>query len=145
MNDIERDLCERDTPMDRLIIGDVGFGKTEVALRAIYRACKAGKQVFVLSPTTVLAEQHYRVMSKRLEPFGFTTSLMCRYVGVVERRKIKNGVQDGRIDVLVATHSLLTADVKPIRLGMIVIDEEQKFGVKQKELLKNVRMKSFVY
>ena len=144
VSDIERDLFELDSPMDRLIIGDVGFGKTEVALRAIYRACAAGKQVFVLSPTTVLAEQHHRVMSARLAPFGFTTSLMCRYIGASDRRKIKAGIEDGRIDVCIATHTLLSSGVEPRRLGMVVIDEEQKFGVRQKEFLKTLRTASDV-
>ena len=139
LGDIERDLCELDSPMDRLIIGDVGFGKTEVALRAIYRACQAGKQVYVLSPTTVLADQHFRVMSERLNPFGFKTALMCRYISTGERRKVKEGVEDGRIDVVIATHTLLSANFEPRRLGLVVIDEEQKFGVKQKEFLKNLR------
>lgn len=126
-------------PMDRLICGDVGFGKTEVALRAAFKAVQDHKQVMVLCPTTILAQQHYTTFNDRFEPFGVSVEVLSRFRTDAEQKKALEGFADGTVDVLVGTHRLLSRDVNPHDLGLVVIDEEQRFGVQHKEQLKNLR------
>ncbi|MFN3505311.1 MAG: transcription-repair coupling factor [Caldimicrobium sp.] len=126
-------------PMDRLLVGDVGFGKTEVALRAIFVTAYAGKQVALLTPTTLLAEQHFRNMKGRLEPFGIKVGILSRLRSEKEQREVLKGLSDGSIQVVVGTHRLLSKDVVFKDLGLVVIDEEHRFGVKQKERLKQLK------
>lgn len=132
---------ERPRPMDRLICGDVGFGKTEVALRAAFKAATAGKQVAILVPTTVLAQQHYETFSQRFAPFPVTVEMLSRFRTASEQRRILADLADGKIDVIIGTHRLVSADVRFKDLGLVVIDEEQRFGVAQKEYLKKLRTK----
>ncbi len=127
---------ERARPMDRLICGDVGYGKTEVAIRAAFKAVMGGKQVVVLAPTTVLAQQHTRTLRERFADWPIVVDELSRFRTGLEQREVIKGVADGRIDVVVGTHRLLSADVAFHDLGLVVIDEEQRFGVKQKEKLK---------
>ncbi|MFN3567513.1 MAG: transcription-repair coupling factor, partial [Caldimicrobium sp.] len=128
-------------PMDRLLVGDVGFGKTEVALRAIFVTAYAGKQVALLTPTTLLAEQHFRNMKGRLEPFGIKVGILSRLRSEKEQREVLKGLAEGSIQVVVGTHRLLSKDVIFKDLGLVVIDEEHRFGVKQKEKLKQLKKK----
>jgi transcription-repair coupling factor (superfamily II helicase) len=130
---------EQPHPMDRLICGDVGFGKTEVAIRAAFKAVQAGRQVAVLCPTTILSEQHYKNFSERLESFGTRLSLINRFTPPQEKKATINQLKSGDVDLIVGTHSLLGTGIEFKDLGMVVIDEEQKFGVKQKEMLKHLR------
>ncbi len=127
-------------PMDRLITGDSGYGKTEVALRATFRAVVSGKQVAILAPTVVLANQHFRTFKERLEPFGIKVEILDSTKRGKERKEIKEGLAKGEIDVIIGTHSLLSDDIRFSDLGLVVIDEEQKFGVEQKEKLKKLRL-----
>ena len=124
---------ERPVPMDRLLAGDVGFGKTEVAMRAIFKAVMSGKQVAVLVPTTVLAQQHFQTFLNRFAPFGVKVDVLNRFRTTSEKKQILKGVEDGSIDILIGTHSLLNKKVVFKDLGMLVVDEEQRFGVAQKE------------
>jgi transcription-repair coupling factor (superfamily II helicase) len=126
-------------PMDRLICGDVGFGKTEVAIRAAFKAVQDRRQVAVLCPTTILSEQHFRNFSERLGGFGVRLALLNRYVTGHEKRDVENRLKTGELDVVIGTHALLGSSIEFHDLGLVVIDEEQKFGVKQKELLKKLR------
>ncbi len=126
-------------PMERLIIGDVGFGKTEVALRAIFVAARAGKQVAVLTPTTLLAEQHFRNFKERLEPFGIRVGILSRLRSEPEQRAVLKALNEGELEVVVGTHRLLSKDVQFRDLGLLVIDEEHRFGVRQKERLKQLK------
>jgi len=128
-----------DKPMERLLVGDVGFGKTEVALRAIFAVAHAGKQVAVLTPTTLLAEQHYRNFKERLEPFGIKVGILSRLRSEKEQRGVLKGLTQGEIQVVVGTHRLLSKDIDFKDLGLLVIDEEHRFGVKQKERLKQLK------
>ncbi len=128
-------------PMERLLVGDVGFGKTEVALRAIFVTARAGKQVAVLCPTTLLAEQHYRNFKERLEPFGIKVGILSRLRGEKEQKETLKKLKEGEILVLIGTHRLLSKDVEFKDLGLLVIDEEHRFGVKQKERLKQLKKK----
>ncbi len=130
---------ESPKPMDRLICGDVGFGKTEVALRAAFKAVDAGKQVMVLCPTTILAQQHYTSFKDRFDPFGVSVEVLSRFRTPEQQKKALEGFQAGEVDVLVGTHRLLSRDVNPRDLGLVVIDEEQRFGVGHKEQLKHLR------
>ena len=136
--EIRADL-EKDSPMDRLLCGDVGFGKTELALRAAFRIAITGKQVAVLAPTTILAEQHWRTFKDRCAPFGLTIELLSRYRKPKERKQVQQQLALGTVDVVVGTHQLFGKDVTFADLGMIVIDEEQRFGVRQKEKFKQLR------
>jgi transcription-repair coupling factor (superfamily II helicase) len=136
--DIKADM-EAARPMDRLLCGDVGFGKTEVALRAAFKCCQDGKQVMVLCPTTILAEQHYQTFFERFAPFGVEVRVLSRFVTPAQQRQALAGFADGSVQVLVGTHRLLSADINPAELGLVIIDEEQRFGVQHKEQLKNVR------
>lgn len=127
-------------PMDRLICGDVGFGKTEVAIRAAFKVAQAGRQVAVLCPTTILSEQHYRNFAERLGPFPVRLDYLNRFRSSSERRDILRRLEQGELDILIGTHALLGQEMKFKDLGLVVIDEEQKFGVKQKESLKKLRV-----
>ncbi|QDT39791.1 transcription-repair coupling factor [Stratiformator vulcanicus] len=130
----------RERPMDRLICGDVGYGKTEVALRAAFKAVDAGRQVAVLVPTTVLCEQHLRSFSDRLAEFPITVESLSRFRSAGEQRKIVAGLKTGGVDIVIGTHRLVSKDVEFKDLGLLVIDEEQRFGVEIKESLKRLRL-----
>jgi len=130
---------ERMRPMDRLLCGDVGFGKTEVAMRAAFKAVDSGYQVAVLVPTTILAEQHYHSFRERMAEFPFNIARLSRFCPPQEEREILNGLKTGRVDIVVGTHRLASADVNFFNLGLVVIDEEQRFGVEVKERLKTLR------
>ncbi|MCH9713892.1 MAG: transcription-repair coupling factor [Cyanobacteria bacterium] len=136
--DVKRDM-EQAQPMDRLVCGDVGFGKTEVAIRAIFKAVTAGKQVAMLAPTTVLAQQHWRSLSERFAPYPMRVSLLNRFRTVSERKTILEGLEAGTVDVVVGTHQLLSKGTGFKQLGLLVVDEEQRFGVNQKEKIKALR------
>ena len=127
---------ERPAPMDRLVCGDVGFGKTEVALRAAFRAVLDGKQVAMLCPTTVLAEQHYQNFMARLEGFPVRVEMLSRFVSPKRRKVVLEAVARGEVDILVGTHRILSSDVTIPNIGLLILDEEQRFGVKHKERLK---------
>ncbi len=131
---------EAPRPMDRLICGDVGYGKTEVALRAAFKAAADGRQVLMLVPTTILAQQHYGTFSERLADYPFTIGHVSRFRTAAEQRAAIAGFRDGRVDILVGTHRLLSRDVRAKDLGLLILDEEQRFGVKQKELLRALRL-----
>ncbi|MBC7226793.1 MAG: transcription-repair coupling factor [Thermoflexales bacterium] len=130
---------ERPRPMDRLICGDVGYGKTEVALRAAFKAVMDGKQVAVLVPTTVLAQQHYTTFRHRLAPFPVVVEHLSRFRTPAEQARILEGLRDGTVDIVIGTHRLLQKDVAFKDLGLVIIDEEQRFGVTHKERLKKLR------
>jgi len=123
--------------MDRLLCGDVGFGKTEVALRAAFKAVMGGKQVAFLAPTTVLAQQHVRTLRERMSEYPVRIELLSRYRTVAEQREVVKGLADGSVDLVVGTHRLLSPDVAFKDIGLVVVDEEQRFGVKHKEALKD--------
>ena len=126
-------------PMDRLVCGDVGFGKTEVALRAAFKATQDKKQVMVLCPTTILAQQHYTTFKERFEPFGVRVEVLSRFRTPAQQKRTLEDFANGEVQVLVGTHRLLSRDVNPKDLGLVIIDEEQRFGVGHKEQLKNMR------
>lgn len=128
-----KESMERQQPMDRLLCGDVGFGKTEVAMRAIFKAVMAGKQVAVLVPTTVLAQQHFQTFSDRFAHWGLHVDVLNRFRSAAEKKETLKKTAEGQVDVLIGTHSLLNAKVKFKNLGLLVVDEEQRFGVAQKE------------
>ncbi|ADG69540.1 transcription-repair coupling factor [Planctopirus limnophila DSM 3776] len=136
--DIKRDM-ERPRPMERLICGDVGFGKTEVAMRAAFKAVDGGKQVAVLVPTTVLAEQHYRSFSSRFAEFPINIGQLSRFRTKTEQKLTLSGLMDGSVDLVIGTHRLVQSDVHFKDLGLLIIDEEQRFGVEAKERLKKLR------
>jgi transcription-repair coupling factor (superfamily II helicase) len=138
IKEIKTDM-EKDTPMDRLVTGDVGYGKTEVALRAAFKAVMDGKQVAVLVPTTVLADQHYHTFSRRMEGFGVEVALMSRFRTKQEQDESIKRMADGKIDVVIGTHRLLSDDIALPNLGLVIVDEEQRFGVKHKEHFKKFR------
>ena len=138
ISDLKGDM-EQSKPMDRLICGDVGFGKTEVAMRAVFKAVDNGRQVAVLVPTTVLAEQHFRTFSQRMAEFPVTVEMLSRYRSAAEQSRIIERLKEGGIDIVIGTHRLVSKDVKFRDLGLLVVDEEQKFGVKVKERLKTLR------
>jgi len=136
--EVKRDM-EKGQPMDRLVCGDVGFGKTEVAIRAIFKAITAGKQVAMLAPTTVLAQQHWRTLSERFAPYPIKVALLNRFRTASERKSILEGLNKGTIDAVVGTHQLLSKSTSFDKLGLLVVDEEQRFGVNQKEKIKALR------
>jgi transcription-repair coupling factor (superfamily II helicase) len=138
IKDVLADL-EAEFPMDRLICGDVSFGKTEVALRAAFRVVSNGKQVVVLCPTTILAYQHYTTFTRRLSNFPISVGMLSRMVTGKQKKEIYQQLKDGKLDIVIGTHSLLSKDLEFKRLGLYVIDEEQRFGVFQKEKLKQSR------
>ena len=128
-----------DMPMDRLVCGDVGFGKTEVAMRAAYLAALSGKQIMVLVPTTILAQQHFETFSQRFEEFAVRVDVLSRFRTPQEQKEVVKEFAEGGIDILIGTHRLLSKDVQPKALGLLVIDEEQRFGVTHKEKIKRLR------
>jgi transcription-repair coupling factor (superfamily II helicase) len=136
--DVKRDM-EGDRPMDRLVCGDVGFGKTEVAIRAIFKAITAGKQVAMLAPTTILTQQHYHTLKERFAPYPIEVGLLNRFRTETERREIQRRLASGELDVVVGTQAILSKGVKFKDLGLMVVDEEQRFGVKQKEAIKELK------
>ncbi len=138
INDIKADM-ETARPMDRLLCGDVGFGKTEVALRAAFKCVAEGRQVMVLCPTTILAQQHFETFFNRFAPFDFEVEVLSRFRTAKQQRLALEGFASGKVSVLVGTHRLLSSDVNPHDLGLVIVDEEQRFGVQHKEQLKNMR------
>ena len=138
IEEVKEDM-EAPSPMDRLVCGDVGFGKTEVALRAAFKAVMGGRQVAMLTPTTILAEQHFETFSDRFAPFPARVEMLSRFRSRQEQRAVVEAVAAGAVDVVVGTHRLIQKDVQFKNLGLLVIDEEQRFGVKHKELLKEIK------
>ncbi len=138
IQDVKQDM-EAKKPMDRLVCGDVGFGKTEVAMRAAFKAAMAGKQVAFISPITILTDQHYKSFSKRLEGFDVSCEMLSRFKTPAQQKKILDNLEDGSTQIVIGTHRLLQPDIKFKDLGLVIIDEEQRFGVKQKEKLKALR------
>src|SRR5215813_14083746 len=138
IDEVKQDM-ERPVPMDRLISGDVGYGKTEIAVRAAFKAVQDGKQVAVLVPTTLLAQQHYSTFSERYAPFPVTVRPLSRFQGKAETDETLRGLADGSVDVVIGTHKLLSPETRFARLGLVIIDEEQRFGVEHKEYLKRLR------
>ncbi len=132
---------EAPRPMDRLICGDVGYGKTEVALRAAFKSAAEGKQVLMLVPTTILAQQHYGTFAERLADYPFTIEHVSRFRSAAEQKAAIKAFADGRVDILIGTHRVLSRDVRAKDLGLLIVDEEQRFGVKQKELLRQLKLK----
>ncbi len=132
---------EEPRPMDRLICGDVGYGKTEVALRAAFKAAADGKQVLLLAPTTILTQQHFGTFRERLADYPFTVDHVSRFRSAAEQREALERFNDGRLDILIGTHRLLSRDVRAKDLGLLIIDEEQRFGVRQKERLRQLRLR----
>jgi transcription-repair coupling factor (superfamily II helicase) len=137
--DVKRDMQEAH-PMDRLVCGDVGFGKTEVAIRAAFKASTDGKQVVVLVPTTILAMQHYRTFKERLQNFPVTVDYVSRFRSDKEIKEIITGVKEGRVNILIGTHRIVSKDLVFKDLGLLIVDEEQKFGVKTKDRLKELKV-----
>ena len=140
IQEIKKDM-ESDRPMDRLLVGDVGFGKTEVAMRAAFRAVNDHKQVAILVPTTVLAQQHYTNFKERFNDFAVNVDVLSRFRSKGEQKETLEKLEKGQIDIIIGTHRLLSADVTFSDLGLLVIDEEQRFGVKHKEKLKELKKK----
>lgn len=138
IKEIKLDM-QKEKPMDRLLVGDVGFGKTEVALRAAFKAVDSGKQVAFLVPTTILAEQHYATMLERFKDFPVNVAMLCRFQTEKEADEIATNLSNGKIDIVVGTHRILSRDIKFKNLGLLIIDEEQRFGVKHKEKLKKLK------
>lgn len=138
LRDIKADM-EAARPMDRLLCGDVGFGKTEVALRAAFKAVENGRQVMVLCPTTILAQQHFQTFFERFAPYDVEVEVLSRFRTPAQQRRAIEGFANGSVQVLIGTHRLLSNDVNPRQLGLIIIDEEQRFGVQHKEQLKTFR------
>ena len=135
---IKHDM-EATTPMDRLLCGDVGYGKTEVAMRAAFKAVQDGKQVAVLTPTTVLAFQHFETFKRRFSQFPINVEMISRFRTPKEQKLIVEKVENGKVDILIGTHRMLSKDIKFQDLGLLVVDEEQRFGVRHKERLKQMR------
>ncbi len=138
IEDVKHDM-EAERPMDRLVIGDVGFGKTEVAIRAAFKAVQDGYQVAILVPTTLLAQQHYATFSDRFAPYPVRVEVMSRFLTAKQSRVVADGLKSGEVDVVVGTHRLLSGDVEFKKLGLLVIDEEQRFGVSHKEAIKQFK------
>jgi transcription-repair coupling factor (superfamily II helicase) len=138
LDEVKQDM-ERPKPMDRLLVGDVGYGKTEVALRAAFKAVEAGKQVAILVPTTVLAQQHWNTFRERLAAFPIKVEMLSRFRSDREQREVVRGLAEGSVDICIGTHRLLQKDVSFKDLGLVIIDEEQRFGVANKERLKQLR------
>ncbi len=138
INETKADM-ETDAPMDRLVCGDVGFGKTEVAIRAAFKAVQDGKQVAVLVPTTLLASQHFQTFSERFAGYPVRVEMLSRFLTPAQSRGVTDGMSDGSVDVVIGTHKLLSGDVRFKDLGLLVVDEEQRFGVTHKEAIKKLR------
>ncbi len=137
IEDVKADM-ERPVPMDRLVCGDVGYGKTEVTIRAAFKAVQDGKQVAVLVPTTLLANQHGQTFRERFANYPVRVEVLSRFLTAREQAAVVNGVTEGSVDVVIATHRLLSGDVRFKDLGLLVVDEEQRFGVQHKELVKQL-------
>ena len=129
----------RERPMDRLLCGDVGYGKTEVAMRAAFKVIDAGFQVAVLAPTTILADQHWETFRRRFQGFPVEVEMLSRFRSPAEVLAVKKKLAEGKVDILIGTHRLLSKDIELERLALVVIDEEQRFGVAQKERLKKLK------
>ena len=140
---IEQDF-KRGRPMDRLLVGDVGFGKTEIAMRAMFPVVNSGFQVAFLAPTTILVQQHLTVLRERFKNYPFNIQSLSRFSTEADKKRVLHGLKNGVVDIVVGTHSLLSDDVQFKNLGLLVVDEEQKFGVKQKEKIKGMRINSNV-
>jgi transcription-repair coupling factor (superfamily II helicase) len=138
ITDVKTDM-ERADPMDRLIFGDVGFGKTEVALRAAFKAIQGGTQVAVLVPTTLLAQQHYATFQDRLAPYPMRVEMLSRFLTAAQQREVVAGLGTGAVDLVIGTHRLLSEDIEFAKLGLLIVDEEQRFGVAAKDKLKRIR------
>jgi transcription-repair coupling factor (superfamily II helicase) len=138
IDEVKHDM-ERPVPMDRLICGDVGYGKTEIAVRAAFKAVQDGKQVAVLVPTTLLVQQHFSTFSERYAPFPVTVKPLSRFQGSADTAETLRGLADGTVDVIIGTHKLLSPETRFSKLGLVIIDEEQRFGVEHKEYLKRLR------
>ena len=138
IDEVKEDM-ERPQPMDRLVCGDVGYGKTEVALRAAFKAVVDGHQVGILTPTTILAQQHYATFSERLSPYPVTVEVLSRFRSDAEQKEVVEAASQGDVDILIGTHRLLQKDVSFKKLGLVIVDEEQRFGVTHKERLKQMR------
>ena len=138
IDEVKRDM-EKPVPMDRLICGDVGYGKTEIAVRAAFKAVQDGKQVAVLVPTTLLAQQHFNTFSERYAPFPVSVKPLSRFQSNAEVAETQRGLADGTVDVVIGTHRLLSPETRFKQLGLVIIDEEQRFGVEHKEYLKRLR------
>ncbi|HEU4331941.1 MAG TPA: transcription-repair coupling factor [Lapillicoccus sp.] len=138
IDEVKADM-EKEIPMDRLICGDVGYGKTEIAVRAAFKSVQEGKQVAVLVPTTLLVTQHYNTFSERYAPFPVTVKALSRFQTDKEAREVLEGLADGRVDAVIGTHRLLSPEIRFKDLGLVVVDEEQRFGVEHKERLKTLR------
>ncbi len=136
--DVKQDM-EQPRPMDRLVCGDVGYGKTEVTMRAAFKAVMDEKQVMVLVPTTILAEQHFKTFESRFSPYPVIIEGLSRFKSLKEQKEVVKRFREGKIDVLIGTHRLLQRDVQPKKLGLLVVDEEQRFGVAHKEHIKNLK------
>ena len=136
--DVKADM-EKDQPMDRLVCGDVGFGKTEVAIRAAFKAVDNGKQVAVLVPTTILAFQHFKTFSERLKQFPVQIDYLNRFRTAKQKKGVLEGISDGAVDIVIGTHQLTNKNVQFKDLGLLIIDEEQKFGVAAKDKLKTIK------
>ena len=133
--EIKKDM-EKESPMDRLLCGDVGYGKTEVAFRAIFKAIMSNKQVMLLCPTTILSQQHFKNAIERFKGFEVNIELLNRFVPIKKQNEVISGFSEGRVDLLIGTHRILSDDIKPKNLGLLIIDEEQRFGVRHKEKIK---------
>jgi len=138
LNEIKDDM-EKPMPMDRLLCGDVGFGKTEVAMRAAFKAISSGKQVAFLCPTTLLARQHFEVATERFAHFGVNIAILSRLIPEADQRRYINDIREGRTHLIIGTHRLLSKEIKYFDLGLLIIDEEQRFGVEQKEQIKELK------
>jgi transcription-repair coupling factor (superfamily II helicase) len=138
VSDVKADM-ESDSPMDRLVFGDVGFGKTEVAIRAAFKAVQDGKQAAVLVPTTLLAQQHHQTFSERFAPYPVRVEMLSRFLTPRQQKAVVGGVEDGSVDVVIGTHRLLSEDIVFRDLGLLVVDEEQRFGVTAKDQIKAMR------
>ena len=137
--DVKKDM-ESQSPMDRLICGDVGFGKTEIAIRAAFKAVADNKQVAVLVPTTVLVFQHYKTFSERLKNFPCNIDYLNRFKSTKKAKETIQKLKEGKVDIVIGTHRLISKDVQFQDLGLLIIDEEQKFGVGVKDQLKNLKI-----
>lgn len=142
-SEVKKDM-ESAKPMDRLLCGDVGYGKTEVALRAAFKAVMDNKQVAILVPTTILAEQHFNTFTNRMKDLPVRVDMLSRFRTTHEQAEIVKGVSSGKVDIIIGTHRLLSGDIKFKDLGLLIIDEEQRFGVRHKEILKRIRVNTDV-
>ena len=138
IQEIKKDM-EKERPMDRLLCGDVGYGKTEVAIRAAFKAIADGKQVAILVPTTILAQQHYQTMMERFQDYPVKMGLLSRFRTRKQQTETMKGIKNGTVDIVVGTHRLLSKDIVYHDLGLLIIDEEQRFGVTHKEKIKKLK------